>query len=271
MITGYLEPTSGTITVGGREIGADRRSIQQKIGYLPENCPLYPEMTVFDYLDYAAALHGLGEAARAPLIARAIARTALQDKAIKPIATLSRGYRQRTGFARAILHNPAILILDEPTNGLDPTQIQHMRGLITKFAENSTIIISTHILQEVQAICDRVIILKDGKKALDSRLDALRTEGRLLLSANAEPGEAMAFLGAVAGVTRVAPCASVAQSGPGTTYALTLTNSENRHQGAAAIARAVNDKGWQLYSMGFEARNLETVFAEISAMGRSAA
>ncbi len=270
MITGYLEPTSGTISVDGREIGADRRSIQRQIGYLPENCPVYPEMTVFDYLDYAAALHGLGEAERAPLIARAIARTALQDKAIKPIATLSRGYRQRTGVAQAILHNPAILILDEPTNGLDPTQIQHMRGLITKLAEHSTIIISTHILQEVQAICDRVIILKDGKKALDSRLDALRTEGRLLLSINAEPGEAMAFLGTVAGVTQAAPCVSAAEPGPGKTYALTLTNRDNRNEAAAAIARAVHDKGWPLYSMGFEARNLETVFAEISATGRSA-
>lgn len=264
MITGYLEPTSGTITVGGREIGADRRRIQQEIGYLPENCPVYPEMTVFDYLDYAAALHGLGEAERAPLIARAIARTELQDKAIKPIATLSRGYRQRTGVAQAILHNPAILILDEPTNGLDPTQIQHMRGLITKLAENATIIISTHILQEVQAICDRVIILKDGKKALDSRLDALRTEGRLLLSVNAEAGKAMAFFGAVAGVAQVAPLGSVSQSVPGATYALTLANIDNRQEAAASIAKAVHDQGWQLYSMGFESRNLETVFAEIS-------
>ncbi len=264
MITGYLEPTSGTITVGGREIGTERRLIQQEIGYLPENCPVYPEMTVFDYLDYAAALHGLGEAERAPLIARAIARTELQDKAIKPIATLSRGYRQRTGVAQAILHNPAILILDEPTNGLDPTQIQHMRGLITKLAEHSTIIISTHILQEVQAICDRVIILKDGKKALDSRLDALRTEGRLLLSVNAEAAKAMAFFSAVSGVAQVAPLGSASQSVPGATYALTLANTGNRHEAAASIAIAVHDQGWQLYSMGFEARNLETVFAEIS-------
>jgi ABC-2 type transport system ATP-binding protein len=264
MITGYLEPTSGTITVNGREIGADRRLIQQEIGYLPENCPVYPEMTVVDYLDYAAALHGLAEAERAPLIVRAIARTELQDKATKPIATLSRGYRQRTGVAQAILHNPAILILDEPTNGLDPTQIQHMRGLIGKLAETSTIIISTHILQEVQAICDRVIILKDGKKALDSRLDALRTEGRLLLSVDAKESEAIAVLGALPGVNKAALLGSTAHGVPGTTFALSLVNSENRHETAASIAKAVHDHGWQLYSMGFEARNLETVFAEIS-------
>jgi len=264
MITGYLEPTSGTITVGDREIGADRRLIQQEIGYLPENCPAYPEMTVFDYLDYAAALHGLNEVERAPLIAKAIARTELQDKAIRSISTLSRGYRQRTGVAQAILHNPAILILDEPTNGLDPTQIQHMRGLITELAKDSTVIISTHILQEVQAICDRVIILKDGKKALDSRLDDLRTEGRLLLSVGKEAGEAAAFFGALVGVNKAVPIGTASQSGPGTTCALTLTAGGDRHEAAAVVARAVHDRGWQLYSMGFEARNLETVFAEIS-------
>ena len=264
MITGYLEPTSGTIRVGGREIGADRRLIQQDIGYLPENCPVYPEMTVFDYLDYAAALHGLNESERAPLIARAIARTELQDKAIKPIATLSRGYRQRTGVAQAILHNPAILILDEPTNGLDPTQIQHMRGLITKLAEHSTVIISTHILQEVQAICDRVIILKDGKKALDSRLGDLCTEGRLRLTVGTDADKALALFSTATGVSQAVPCASATQEGPGSTFALTLADPVNRHEVAAAIARAVHDQGWQLYSMGFEARTLETVFAEIS-------
>jgi ABC-2 type transport system ATP-binding protein len=264
MITGYLEPTTGTITVGDREIGADRREIQRQIGYLPENCPVYPEMTVIDYLDYAAALHGISEAERAPLIARAIERTELGDKAVRPIATLSRGYRQRTGVAQAILHNPAILILDEPTNGLDPTQIQHMRGLITKLAEHSTVIISTHILQEVQAICDRVIILKDGKKALDSRLDALRTEGRLRLSIDAGPDQALALLGGLAGVELAVPVISAATAGAGHTYALTLMLRDNRDEAAAAIARTVHDQGWRLYSMGYESQNLETVFAGIS-------
>ena len=262
MITGYLEPTSGTIMVNGREVSADRRLIQQQIGYLPENCPVYPEMTVFDYLDYGASLHGIEESARPQLIAEAIARTELRDKAIKPIATLSRGYRQRTGVAQAILHNPAILILDEPTNGLDPTQIQHMRSLITKLAEKSTVIISTHILQEVQAICDRVIILKDGKKALDLRLNELQSEGRLLLSINGGTSEAVAFLTALSGGEKAAQLSTGTGAGPGTCYALSLA-AGNRHEAAAAIARAIHDKGWQLYSMSFEARTLETVFAEI--------
>jgi ABC-2 type transport system ATP-binding protein len=266
MITGFLEPTSGTITVDGREIAADRRLIQRKIGYLPENCPVYPEMTVIEYLDYAAALHGLTENERAPLIGAALARTELEEKAIHPIATLSRGYRQRTGVAQAILHNPGILILDEPTNGLDPTQIQHMRTLITQLAKSSTIIISTHILQEVQAICDRVIIMKDGKKALDSRLDALRTEGRLLLAIDGESSAAGAFLNKLPGVASATQLVAGPQTTmPGNGYALTLHSTESRHQTAASIAHAVHEKGWRLYSMTFESRNLETVFADISA------
>ncbi|MCI5219889.1 MAG: ABC transporter ATP-binding protein, partial [Candidatus Electrothrix sp. LOE2] len=145
MMTGFLEPTKGNITVDDLDVGRNRREIQKKIGYLPENCPVYPEMTVLEYLEYSAALHGVAEQDRPALIREAVARTALEAKATKPLSTLSRGYRQRTGVAQAILHKPDILILDEPTNGLDPTQIQHMRTLIRELAETSTVIISTHI------------------------------------------------------------------------------------------------------------------------------
>jgi ABC-2 type transport system ATP-binding protein len=264
MITGYLEPTAGTVTVNGRDITADRRRIQQDIGYLPENCPVYPEMTVIDYLDYSAALHGLSAAERPAMIAEAIDRTGLRDKATWSIANLSRGYRQRTGVAQAILHRPKILILDEPTNGLDPTQIQHMRQLITDLARESTVIISTHILQEVQAICDRVIIMKDGSKALDCRLAELQNENRLLLTVDAEQEKATALLGTLAGVSKAASASGSERQGVGRTYSLTLAGSDH-HQTAAAIARAVHEQGWQLYGMQFESRNLETVFAEISA------
>jgi len=128
MLTGFLEPTSGSIKIDNYDIGVDTRAVQARIGYLPENCPVYPEMTVIDYLDYQASLHGLGEDKKSGAIARAIRRTSLQDKAAQPIHTLSRGYRQRVGVAQAILHQPDIVILDEPTNGLDPTQILHMRA-----------------------------------------------------------------------------------------------------------------------------------------------
>jgi ABC-2 type transport system ATP-binding protein len=269
MITGYLEPTAGTITIAGREIGQNRREIQRSIGYLPENCPVYPEMTVLGYLDYCASLHGLGTAERTPLIAEAIARTDLADKAGQTIATLSRGYRQRTGVAQAILHRPRLLILDEPTNGLDPTQILQMRALITDLAKTTTVIISTHILQEVQAICDRVVILKGGRKALDSRLDALQNEGRLLLRLDSGGEDAAPFLRQFPGVGEVTAHADSPDL-PGSGYSLALPGiaASDRHQLAADLAAALHQRGWRLFAMHFAGRSLEAVFAEISAPGQ---
>ncbi len=266
MITGYLEPTEGTIVVNGKEIGNDRLAIQRDIGYLPENCPVYPDMTVVEYLDYMASLHGLSEGQRAPLVVAAIRRTGLQEKAFQSIATLSRGYRQRTGVAQAILHEPDILILDEPTNGLDPTQIQHMRALITDLAKSSTVIISTHVLQEVQAICDRVIILKNGEKALDTKLDELQTEGRLLLQLGGKHGDPRPLIEGCPGVasTLVANHAQRNHLHSTKSCAVTMAAGEDRQETAAQLAALLQENGYRLYGMQFESRNLETVFAEIS-------
>ncbi len=265
MMTGYLEPTTGTISIDGLDVSRNRQKIQKKIGYLPENCPVYPDMTVIDYLDYAAALHGLSESERAPLVVAAIDRTGLREKATESIATLSRGYRQRTGVAQAILHRPKFLILDEPTNGLDPTQIQHMRGLIKELAREATVIISTHILQEVQAICDRVIILKDGKKALDARIADLQQESRLLLATNAAADRIVPLVRSLADVFAAELIESAGQP-PGTfQYAITVADNRQRQQTAATIARLVQQHDWQLFSLHFQARTLETVFSDISA------
>ncbi len=266
MITGYLEPTEGTIVVNGKEIGRDRLAIQRDIGYLPENCPVYPDMTVVEYLDYMASLHGLSEGQRGPLVVAAIRRTGLQEKAFQSIATLSRGYRQRTGVAQAILHEPDILVLDEPTNGLDPTQIQHMRALITDLARSSTVIVSTHVLQEVQAICDRVIILKNGEKALDARLDELQTEGRLLVQLGGKHGDPRSLIEGCPGVasTLVANHAQRNHAPSTTSCAVTVAAGEDRQETAAHIAALLQENGYRLYGMQFESRNLETVFAEIS-------
>ncbi|MBZ0190009.1 MAG: ABC transporter ATP-binding protein, partial [Candidatus Obscuribacterales bacterium] len=170
MITGFIEPSSGSIEIDGLKIDSDREQIQKKIGYLPENCPLYPEMNVIDFLDYAANLKGLSETKKTDAIRTAIHKTNLGTVAEKQVNTLSRGYRQRLGVAQAILNEPKILILDEPTNGLDPSQIQEMRNLIKDLARNATLVISTHILQEVQATCDRVILIKKGVVAVDASM-----------------------------------------------------------------------------------------------------
>ena len=268
MVTGFLEPSNGKITVNGKEIGSDRRAVQKMIGYLPENCPVYPEMTVVEYLNYMASLHGLSEGNRMPLITEAIGRTGLREKAFQSISTLSRGYRQRTGVAQAILHEPDILILDEPTNGLDPTQIQHMRALITDLARSSTVIISTHVLQEVQAICDRVIILKNGRKALDARLDQLHTEGKLLLQVGGRDDDPRPIIESCPGVAGTHLVGNSLSPKAGVTCAVTLAEEIDRQEAAADIAATLLEKNYRLYGMQFESRNLETVFADISAQPR---
>lgn len=250
MMTGFLEPTAGTIRVGELAMATDRQSIQAMIGYLPENCPVYPEMTVAGYLEYIAILHGVTSDRLGPLLVDTLERTALMDKAGQTIATLSRGYRQRVGVAQAILHRPRIIILDEPTNGLDPTQIQHMRGLISELAKEATLIISTHILQEVQAVCDRVIIIQHGRKVLDARLDELSAGQRLLVTT--DRAEAGALLRAVAGVSVVESVASVDGR-----HSFALSGEHTAEALAPTVASAITAKGWPLYGLAPETRNLE--------------
>ncbi|MGR9052887.1 MAG: ABC transporter ATP-binding protein, partial [Gammaproteobacteria bacterium] len=182
MLSGYLEPNEGGIEIDGVDLSTDSKSVQQTLGYLPENLPVYQEMIVADYLDYAADLKGLAGDAKMAEIKRVIRATEIGEKLLAPIATLSRGFKQRVGIAQAILGKPKLLILDEPTNGLDPTQTEHMRQLIRGIAETATVILSTHIMQEVAAMCGRVLILSNGRLAVDARLDELRQSNRLLLS-----------------------------------------------------------------------------------------
>lgn len=262
MLTGYLEPTSGVIRIDGLDITTHREEIQQRIGYLPENDPLYPEMTVIDYLDYAASLYGVVVDERTMRIRAAIEKTELSSKAMDVISTLSRGFRQRVGVAQAILHHPRLLILDEPTNGLDPTQVQHMRDLIRTLAENATVIISTHILQEVQAICDRVIIIRNGKKAMDATMDDLRAGKRLLVSVDAEPERALKLFQSVNGIRSVE---SLSIQGAGYRYALDLGDQNELTEAAPIVANRITSAGLKLFALQPESRDLETIFGEISA------
>lgn len=262
MLTGFLEPTAGRITIDGEVLGNRLRQAQSLVGYLPENCPVYPDMSVVDYLDYAASLHGIPDADRGSRIREAVARTALQERALDQIGDLSRGLRQRVGVAQAILHEPKVLILDEPTNGLDPTQIQHMRELIRSLSERSTVILSTHILQEVQAVCDRVIILRAGEKVLDARLEDLRTGNRLLVGLDAAPDEARAILEPL---ERVESLDLHGRKNGEYRYALTLSAEGLLPDAATQVARAVIDGGCRLYTITPERRDLESIFGEISA------
>ncbi len=266
MLTGYLEPTGGSIEIDGLDMNTERQAVQQHIGYLPENDPLYYEMTVIDYLDYAATLHGVPDAERFDRIREAIVKTELSSRATDTIGTLSRGFCQRVGVAQAILHHPRLLILDEPTNGLDPTQVQHMRDLIRVLAEHATVILSTHILQEVQAICSRVIIIHDGRKVLDSTMDELLAGKRLLVAVDAGPEQALELLSTVDGIVSVEP---MARQGPGHRYDLDLGEEGDPAEAAHIIASRIAKEGWKLYALQPERRDLEQIFSEISAQERT--
>jgi ABC-2 type transport system ATP-binding protein len=260
MLTGFLEPTAGRISINSHDVESEREAVQALIGYLPENCPVYPEMTVVDFLDYAAGLKGISEADRPSALAHVIRATGLAEKALEPISSLSRGYRQRVGVAQAILHTPKIVILDEPTNGLDPSQIKHMRTLIKSLAENATVILSTHILQEVQAVCDRVIIVNRGRLALDARLADLHRERRLRLVTTGAPDALDALLAQFDGGLKASP---IGIPNGHHTYRIDLGDAAPEVI-APKLARLLNDKGLDLIALHPEERDLETIFAEIT-------
>lgn len=262
MLTGYLEPTQGRAIIAGLDVVEHRLEVQEKIGYLPEISPLYPDMSVLEYLEYVCALRALPEGEWVPSIREAVDRTGLRQAARKRISTLSKGYKQRLGVAQAIIHKPEILVLDEPTSGLDPSQIHEMRELLRGLSTHSTVVISTHILQEVEAMCDRVIIILSGKVAVDAKLDELRASGRIVLEVDRGAQEVCNTLGSFAGVAKVT--------------ADEVSDGQHRYvvqtDGAPAavlpgLARKVVEQGWQLFRIGEERRTLEAVFREINAGG----
>ncbi len=262
MITGYLEASTGDILVDDMDIVSQRTEIQARIGYLPENCPLYSELTVIDYLDYTAGLRGLKGELAAKAVRNAIHRMELQDKALQVINTLSRGYRQRVGVAQAVLHDPDILILDEPTNGLDPSQIQHMREMIADFGQRSTIILSTHILQEVHAVCDRVLIIRNGRLALDSKIEDLEKGQRLILSVDSTMDE---IKPALSNLSYVRSVDFMYEENCRNHYALEVDVGDKPvDECTAPIAKSVMERGCTLYGLYPEKRNLERVFSEIN-------
>ncbi len=173
ILTGYIPATSGMATVAGFDVTDEHQNVQKRIGYLPESNPLYFDMYIREYLEFLAGVHQLGAQGK-QRIQEVIEQTGLRVEEKKKIGALSKGYRQRVGLAQAMLHNPEVLILDEPTSGLDPNQIVEIRDLIKNFGQSKTVILSTHIMQEVEAMCDRVIIINKGKLVADDTLKNLQ-------------------------------------------------------------------------------------------------
>jgi ABC-2 type transport system ATP-binding protein len=176
ILTGYLSPTSGTIKVENDNINEHLMKIKKRIGYLPEEAPLYHEMLVYDYLDFVADLRGVNKINKNAHLHKLADLCSLNEVMHKTIDELSKGYRQRVGIAHALMGNPEILVLDEPTAGLDPNQIAETREIIRRIGKEKTIIFSTHILSEAEATCDRVVIIDEGKIVADDTIDALRKE-----------------------------------------------------------------------------------------------
>lgn len=177
MITSYLPPTQGTALVCGFDVQTQSMELRKHIGYLPEQNPLYYEMYVREYLELTAGIHQIEKSKRADRIEEMVKMTGLSKEAHKKIGTLSKGYKQRVGLAQAMIHNPDVLILDEPTSGLDPNQIVEIRDLIINIGKEKTVLLSTHIMQEVEAMCSRIIIINNGNIVADDHIQNLQKVG----------------------------------------------------------------------------------------------
>lgn len=260
ILTGYLQPSGGTAVIDGLDVVTRAQEVQKRIGYLPENAPLYPELSVQSYLKMISDLREIPESERPARLSEAIRATGLEEHLTRPIGQLSKGFRQRVGLAQAIVHKPKLLILDEPTIGLDPTQIVEVRHLIRRLARQSTVLLSTHILPEVEAICDRVIILLNGEIRADARLADLEASSDVVLVLQQGGADVLAELRALKGVRTV-------ESGPtadGATYRVRVSAGDNGSRDLRpAIYALARDKGWQLKELRRDQRTLEAVFNEL--------
>ncbi len=254
MLSGYIEADSGQILLDGLDIQQQRRLIQQQLGYLPEHLPLYPDMTVLDYLDYAASLKALSSDSRAAEIRRVVAATMLQDKLEAKIETLSRGYKQRLSVAQAILGKPRLLILDEPTNGLDPSQTLQMRELIQQIAQDATVILSTHIMQEVQALCSRVLLIQQGRLVLDRAVDALTSESVVQLGSDISLEALKQLLSDIPEVLSM-----TLQSEQW--FRLELAVDSDHKALCAEVAQRLVSAGHALYQLNLQQQDLQSLFS----------
>jgi ABC-2 type transport system ATP-binding protein len=266
MLTCYMPPTSGTATVAGHDVFLDSLNVRRNIGYLPESTPLYTEMRIREYLDFKARLRGLTRDQRRTAIAHAADRTWLTDRLDSVIGHLSKGYRQRVGIADALLHNPPVLVLDEPTVGLDPSQIREARKLISELAGDHTVLLSTHILQEVEMVCQRVIIVARGQIVAQGTPEELKNKAGsgVRVEVRGPSDQVKSALSAVVGVDKV----DVLQSGVVSTLNVRgKISPEMREQ----IAGIISQRGWALREMRQEGASLEEFFVRITDPGSAAA
>jgi ABC-2 type transport system ATP-binding protein len=255
MLTTYLTPTSGRAAIAGHDVLDEPLEVRRKVGYLPEGVPLYPEMRVREYLAFRAKLKDVPRSKRRQAIDRVLSRCGLMDVDTRIVGQLSKGYRQRVGLADALVSDPDLLILDEPTAGLDPIQIREVRDLLRELGETHTLLLSTHIMSEVEAVCGRVLLIARGKIAIDERIERLRTDAAIVVQARGPEGAIRRVLESARGVR------SVAMAGPPSDGCTTF---EVRTEGEAdlreELAARVVQNGWGLRAIDLRRSSLEERF-----------
>jgi ABC-2 type transport system ATP-binding protein len=262
MITGFLAPSSGTAIVCGADVTRDPIAVKRRIGYLPEGAPAYPDMTSAGFLDFIAHIRGFSGAEARQRVALAVDRVELGDVLYQPIETLSKGFKRRVGLAQALLHDPDVLIMDEPTDGLDPNQKHQVRRLIAEMSADKAIIISTHLLEEVDAVCSRAMIIAHGKMLADGTPGALEARSRYhnavrLVLSPADQGPAAAAIRQLAGVDEVE---TVAEADGGALMIIPFRGSSI----IGAVGDLLRDNRWEPSAISVERGRLDDVFRQIT-------
>ncbi len=267
LLTGYLKPDEGSVTVHGIDVAKTPQAAQALIGYLPENAPLYQEMVVQEYLQMMAGLRGIPLDQQRKSISRAVRATGLTDRLTDKISALSKGYRQRVGIAQAIIHKPRLLILDEPTTGLDPSQISEIRQLIRGLAKESTVLLSTHILAEVERSCDRVVMIASGRLRADAPISELRGSAGVLVGLYKLDSDKLdESRAALAGIDGVDDVELREQDGDEHVFLLRMKRHENI--GAAppsvGVFRALQNSNLPVSRIAGEQESLESIFNSLT-------
>ncbi len=268
MVTGYLTPTSGTASVAGHDVTREPQAVKETIGYLPEGAPAYPDMTPEGFLNFVAAVRGLNGKARKDRIAEVVRRVHLEGVMRQSIETLSKGYKRRVGLAQAILHDPDVLIMDEPTDGLDPNQKHEVRTLIRDMAARKAIVLSTHILEEVEAVCTRAVVISRGKVIFDGTPGDFQQRSRyynavnLTVRINGLSPEAL--VREVQALPQVASVEGVSHDG-GRIRCLVV--AKNRVAIAPEIGGLARARGWEVDGLAIESGRMDDVFREMTTGG----
>ncbi len=271
MMTGFLTPDKGTITIGGFDIITQAHHAKSIMGYLPENAPIYPEMTVKGYLKHRAKLYGLPGRSLSKAIDHAMSQTRINDVARRRVGQLSKGYRQRVGIAAALVHDPQVLILDEPTNGLDPTQIRDARSLIRELSQDRTTLVCSHILPEIERTCDRVIVFAGGQIRADGSPAELinNSQGpvRYIIEIRTNPSagieHALKILASIQGVAACKPAKIQPEDARSGWSTIEIEAAPREDDLREAIAAAADDRGLFIRELRKVVPTLESLFVEL--------